>query len=89
MNASGKSLLIFLFCLIAFWSLCWALYWLKNRKNILINLKKNSTLFDVRQALLKNDRTKAIELYISIFKTDRTTAEKSIQELEKSLPQKS
>ena len=45
-------------------------------------------MFDVRQLLIKGEKEMAIKLYAQIFKTNRSEAQKAVEEIERSLRRK-
>jgi len=50
--------------------------------------KKNVTMFDVRNMILKGDKISAIRFYQEIFKTDAKEAQRAVEDLAKSIHKK-
>ena len=51
-------------------------------------LKQKSTLFDVRDSLVKGQKDIAVRIYRQIFKVDQKEAQQAVDELEKNMHQK-
>ena len=74
-------------CGAIFWYSFWTWNLRKLRRRGILKPNARPTMYDVRRLLIEGDRDSAIDVYMLIFKVNRTEAKKQVSELDRHIHQ--
>ena len=73
---------------VVFFKAYWAWYFTRQRKQSNHPFAGKSTMFDVREHIIRGEKELAIQTYCKIFQVGRQEAQRAVEELGKSIQQK-